>query len=77
MTDPAAAPSLALARDLRRALKRREQTLAPAIEAYDFATDGRARIRAAAQLMLTLERAEGEFRAAYQAAVERCERAEA
>lgn len=76
MTDPAS-PSLALARDLRKAVQARAESLAPAIEAYDFAATSRERFHAAAKLMLAIEAADREYVRATDEAVQRCERAEA
>lgn len=73
----AASPSLALARDLRAAIRRRQDALAPVVEAYDFATDARARVGAAAELMLVIERTDREFERVKAEAVARFDQAEA
>lgn len=76
MTDRAA-PSLELARDLRRAIKRRSETLAPAVEAYDFATDQNSRWAASTALMETVEATDRRFADDKAAAVAKFEQAEA
>lgn len=75
MTD-LAAPSLALARDLRKAIQQRQDAITPAVEAYDFATGGRSRVEAAANLMLAVEQADRDFHRAKADAVARYEEAD-
>lgn len=67
-----ASPSLKLARELRKAITERDDTLKSALTRYDHATTEAERYHAAADLMIAIPKADGRYEAIRDNAVRRC-----
>lgn len=74
MSQALADPSLELARGLRSAIRERDERMARVLAAYDAATGVEERWEAAASLMFSIERIDGEYQAAKRGVVDRFRR---